>query len=77
MQKKLTIMIEEDVYDGLYRVVGPRKMGKFIERIIRPHVVRENLDSAYQAMAEDEARETEALEWAEGTLHVSEEGTEE
>ena len=26
MQKKLTITIDQDVYDGLYRVVGKRKI---------------------------------------------------
>ena len=38
MQKKLTITIDEDVYAGLYRVVGRRKISKFIESLVRPHV---------------------------------------
>lgn len=28
----------------------------------------QELDAAYRQMAEDEARETEALQWAEGTV---------
>ena len=38
MQKKLTITIDEDVYAGLYRAVGRRKISKFIESLVRPHV---------------------------------------
>lgn len=68
MQKKLTISVEEDVYDGLYRVVGPRRISQFIEDLVRPHVVDEDLGSAYADMAADEARESEALEWSEALL---------
>jgi hypothetical protein len=32
--------------------------------LARPHVVRRDLDEAYAAMAPDEAREREALDWA-------------
>ena len=68
MQKKLTITIDERVYEGLYRVVGPGRISQFIERLVRPHVVREDLDRAYAEMAADEARETEALDWADSLL---------
>ena len=66
MPKKLTITIEDAVYDGLYRVVGPRRISRFIERLVRPHVL--DLDAAYAAMAEEEARETEALAWSEALI---------
>ena len=39
MQRKLTITIDEAVYEGLYRKVGPRKIARFIEEIVRPHVL--------------------------------------
>ena len=64
MQKKLTISVDEDVYAGLYRVVGPRRISQFIEDLVRPHVVGEDLAAAYAEMAADEAREAEAEEWA-------------
>ena len=38
MRKKLTITIDEDVYAGLYRVVGRRRISRFIESLVRPHV---------------------------------------
>lgn len=68
MLKKLTITIDEDVYEGLYANVGPRRISRFIEDLVRPHVTRQDLAEAYRQMAEDEAREFEALEWAEATL---------
>jgi hypothetical protein len=68
MQKKLTITIDEAVYEGLYTTVGPRHISRFIEDLVRPHVVAGDLAAAYREMAEDEAREAEALEWAEATV---------
>lgn len=68
MQKKLTITVDEQVYDGLHSVIGQGKISRFIESLVRPHVVKNDLESAYREMAEDEARETEALEWSEATI---------
>ena len=68
MQKKLTITIDEHVYEGLYRVIGPRRISHFIEDLVRPHVMHPNLKAAYQQMAQDEERESLALEWAEATI---------
>ena len=68
MQKKLTITIDEEVYEGLHKTIGPRKISKFVEELVRPHVVNPNLDSAYADMAKDKKREKEAVEWAEATF---------
>jgi len=68
MQKKLTITLDEQVYEGLHSVIGRRKISHFIESIVRPHVVKQDLLAAYQAMAADEEREREALEWVEATI---------
>jgi predicted CopG family antitoxin len=65
MHKKLTITVEEEVYESLHKVIGPREISKFIEGLVRPHVVRPSLESAYAQMARDKKREKEALEWAE------------
>lgn len=67
MQKKLTITIDEQVYDRLYKVIGRRHISRFIESLVRPHVISADLDSGYRQMSEDEVREAEALEWAEVT----------
>lgn len=68
MQKKLTITIDERVYEGLHTVIGPRRISQFIETLVRPHVVGKDLEIAYQQMAQEEAREVEALAWAEATI---------
>ena len=68
MQKKLTITLDERVYRGLHSVIGRGNIGQFIESLIRSHVVDAALDSAYRQMAEDEGRESEALEWAEAAV---------
>jgi predicted CopG family antitoxin len=68
MQKKLTITIDERVYAGLHTVVGRRRISRFIESLVRPHVVGKDLEVAYKQMAQEEAREAEALEWAEATV---------
>jgi hypothetical protein len=65
MQKKLTLMIDVEVYEGLRKNIGPRKISKFIQELVRPHVTRLNMESAYAEMAKDEKREKEALNWAE------------
>ena len=68
MQKKLTITLDEKIYAGLYKIVGRRNISQFIEDLVRPHVVDADLEDAYRAMAADEEREAEALEWAEATI---------
>ena len=68
MQKKLTITIDEEVYNGLHKTIGPGKISRFVQDIVRPHVVRPNLEAAYAEMAKDKKREKEAAEWAEITF---------
>jgi len=68
MQKKLTITLDERVYEGLHRIVGRRRISRFLESLARPHVMGRDLEAAYRQMAREEARETEALEWAEATV---------
>jgi hypothetical protein len=68
MQKKLTITVDERVYNGLHAVVGRRRISGFIESLVRPYVVGKDLEVAYRQMAQDEARESEALAWSEDTV---------
>jgi predicted CopG family antitoxin len=63
MHRKMTITLDEAVYEGLYRTVGRRKMSQFIEDLLRPLVVDTSLDAGYRAMAADQEREAEAMEW--------------
>jgi len=63
MHRKMTITLDEAVYDGLYRTIGKRRMSQFIEDLLRPHVLDSALDAGYQAMAADTEREAEAMRW--------------
>lgn len=68
MRKKLTITVDEEVYEGLHKIIGPRKISRFVQELVRPHVMRPNLESAYADMAKNKKREQEAIEWAESTF---------
>lgn len=68
MHKKLTITIDEKIYEGLYATIGEGKISQFIENLVKPHVLHEDLELAYREMALDEEREIEALGWSEGLL---------
>jgi len=68
VRKKLTVTIDEKVYEGLHKTIGPRKISRFIEELVRPRVVHPNLESAYAEMVRDKGREKEAMEWAEVTF---------
>jgi predicted CopG family antitoxin len=68
MHKKLTISIDEKVYEGLYATIGEGKISQFIESLVKPHVLHQDLALAYQEMASDEEREHEAAAWSEGVI---------
>jgi len=68
MRKKLTITVDEQVYEGLHEVIGRQHISRFIEDLVRPHVLSHDLEAAYMEMSQDEAREAEALEWSEATI---------
>ena len=40
-------------------MIGRRRISQFIEDLVRPHVLGEDLEAAYRQMAQDEAREAE------------------
>ena len=66
MHKRMSITLDEVVYEGLYRHVGKRRMSQFIENLVRPYVVDTALDEGYRAMAADEDREADAVAWCNG-----------
>ena len=63
MHKRMTITLDEEVYEGLNRIIGKRRMSQFIEDLLRPHVLDTALDEGYRAMAADKGREEEAQDW--------------
>jgi predicted CopG family antitoxin len=65
MSKKLTITVDDDVYEGLHQVIGRRRISRFLNDMARPHVIPRDLVEGYRAMAADEEYEREAQEWVE------------
>ena len=68
MQKKLTITINEEIYEGLHKIIGRGNISQFIESLLRPHVLDSDLDKEYKRMAADKTREDQALEWSENLI---------
>lgn len=64
MHRKLTLTVDEAIYEGLHRIVGRGKISQFIEDLVRPYVSDATLDEGYRAMAADPVREAEAKEWS-------------
>ncbi len=75
MHKKLTITVEQQVYDGLQRVIGRGRISRFLNTLARPHVIEEDMEEAYRDMARDEEREAEAKEWSENLLRDGQDET--
>ena len=65
MSRKLTITVDDEVYVGLHKVIGPRRISRFLNDLARPHVLPGDLAEGYKAMAADEERERDAAEWIE------------
>lgn len=68
MRKKLTITIDERVYEGLYQLVGPGRISKFIESLVRPQVLPREYEFSYAQLAQETEREAEALDWTEALI---------
>jgi hypothetical protein len=45
-----------------------KRTSQFIQTLVRAHVIGKDLNVAYRQMAKEEAREAEALAWAEATV---------
>lgn len=65
---KLTITVHDDVYAGLHEHIGRGKISQFIEQLVKPYVLKENLESSYLEMKADVEREAEAEIWSENLL---------
>ncbi|HCR86055.1 MAG TPA: addiction module antitoxin [Alphaproteobacteria bacterium] len=63
--KKITITLDEAVYEGLKNVVGKGSISKFLCDLARPYVVKKELANAYKQMSKNKEREAEADEWVE------------
>jgi len=71
MARQVTITLPDDVYDELGRRVGQEHISEYVERLVLPHMLSESdLAEGYRAMAADQDREREALEWIEASPKI-------
>jgi hypothetical protein len=70
MSKKLTIPVDDDLYEGLHQMIGRRRINRFLNDLARPHVMAHDLIEGYRAMAADEEYEREAQEWVQNLAGV-------
>lgn len=67
--KKLTILVDADMHRTLLRKVGRGNIGRFLIDAAKPHLYDTGrIRAGYAAMAADQTREKEALEWSEGLV---------
>ncbi|WAP70965.1 hypothetical protein [Jiella pelagia] len=66
MPRKMTITLAEEVFDGLCRTAGEGDVSRYVEELLRRHVIDADLDEGYRAMAADTDREADAGEWLSG-----------
>jgi hypothetical protein len=63
MQKKLTLSIDAEIYEALHKMAGKRKIGRFIENLVRPHIA--SLEGPEIGLAEVQPElKSNALPWA-------------
>lgn len=65
-KKKVTLMLDEQVYDALRAKVGGRGIGAYLSKLARPHIVKDEIEAGYMAMANDKEYNKEADQWIEG-----------
>lgn len=68
MQKKLTITMDEAVYNALHKVVGRRNISQFLTELARQYILPKSLEDGYREMAADKEREQEAQEWSDALM---------
>jgi hypothetical protein len=69
MQRKLTITIADDIYQGLHQQIGRGEISRFIENVVRPYLVTmDGLEAEYRDAAEDTAAERESADWIEANI---------
>lgn len=67
-QRRLSITVDEVLYDRLQEVVGRQNISRLFRTLVRPIVTKKNLDDEYREMAADKMREAEAHEWCEALI---------
>lgn len=65
MSRKITLTLDDELYEGLRQRAGSGDVKELIEDLLRSVAREAELEAGYRAMAADAEREREALEWIE------------
>jgi hypothetical protein len=60
MQKKLTLSVNAEIYEALHKMAGKRKIGRFIENLVRPYIASDGLQ---ERTAQDAAQKPAIWPW--------------
>ena len=63
MLRKMTISVEDNVYNTLRPIADAQKINEYLTELIRPPLSAAALEAGYKAMAADADHEREAQEW--------------
>jgi predicted CopG family antitoxin len=61
--KKLTITVSDEVYAGLHRRIGARRISSFLDRLARPYVDDDALEALYRQAETDPDRLETIADW--------------
>jgi len=61
--RKLTITVSEEVYEGLHRRIGARRISSFIDRLARPYVSEDAAEALYREALHDQDRLEAIADW--------------
>ena len=64
MQKKLTLSVNAEIYEALHKMAGKRKIGRFIENLVRPYIA--SADGLNERTAQEEEQDSAILPWPNG-----------
>ena len=58
VQRRLTISLDEKVYTGLHSKFGRLNLSRFIETLVRPYVIHQEMQESYRQMEEQRKQKT-------------------
>lgn len=61
--KKLTITVSDEVYEGLHRRIGARRISSFIDRLARPYIDDAAAEALYREAQSDPDRDEVIADW--------------
>ena len=61
--RKLTITVSDEVYEGLHRRIGARRISRFIDSLARPYVDDAAAEALYRAAEKDPDRQETLADW--------------